>query len=278
MLHTYGYDYYRPTWTVDTFRSLYCIHRSLQKTQKHSIATITPITEFEIIDSKHTTYVKLYELIDLWVLDSNRRVGVWSLPWRWHILSILLTAGRATGAKTCGLDDVFPPDDLCSRSSVLFYIYIYIYMYIYVCILYTSSVIWRIYTYNRSVVQYWWSCTPSQSFGLFFGECMVPGLNATFVFFGLPSVSCSMIKSLILGCLWLVFVLKNILTLGIWRSAISHFPGCFVFWPSFRISDSTTFYTESLPEAAYYHEVCVLDLNWTVFSMATRGSILGNFE
>ena len=78
-------------------------------------------TEFEIIDCKNssTAYVILYELIDVWVLDSNRRVGVWSLPCRWHILSILLTAGRGTGAKTCGLDDVFPPDDLCSRPEAL---------------------------------------------------------------------------------------------------------------------------------------------------------------
>ena len=52
-----------------------------------------------------------------------------------------------------------------------------------------------------------------------------------FVFFGLPIVSWSMINSLILGCLWpLVFVLNNILTLGIWRSAISHLPGCFCSW------------------------------------------------
>ena len=37
------------------------------------------IAEFEIIDSKNssTAYVILYELIDLWVLDSNRSVGVW---------------------------------------------------------------------------------------------------------------------------------------------------------------------------------------------------------
>ena len=37
------------------------------------------ITEFEIIESKNSSaaYVILYELIDLWVLDSNRRVGVW---------------------------------------------------------------------------------------------------------------------------------------------------------------------------------------------------------
>ena len=61
----------------------------------------------------------IYELIDTWFLDSNRSVGVWSLPWRWHILSIPLTTDRGTGAETCGLDDVFPPDDLCSRPGAL---------------------------------------------------------------------------------------------------------------------------------------------------------------
>ena len=79
------------------------------------------ITEFGIIDSKNssTAYLILYELIDTLFLDSNRRVGVWSLPWRWHILSIPLTTGRGTGAETCGLDDVFHPDDLCSRPEAL---------------------------------------------------------------------------------------------------------------------------------------------------------------
>ena len=78
-------------------------------------------TQFGIIDSKNssTAYVILYELTDTWFLDSNRRVGVWSHPWRWHILSIPLTTGRGTGAKTCGLDDVFPPDDLCSRPKAM---------------------------------------------------------------------------------------------------------------------------------------------------------------
>ena len=62
------------------------------------------------------------------IVDSNRRVGVWSLSWRWHILSIPLTTGRGTGAETCGLDDVFPPDDLCCRpEALLMLIYIYIY-------------------------------------------------------------------------------------------------------------------------------------------------------
>ena len=47
-----------------------------------------------------------------------------------------------------------------SRSSVLIYIYIWI--------PYMSSVIGRIYTYNGSVIQYWRSCTPSRSIGLYF--------------------------------------------------------------------------------------------------------------
>ena len=69
--------------------------------------------------------------------------------------------------ETSGLDDVFPPDDLGSRPEALCkYIYIYIYMYICMCIPYMSSVIGRIY--NGSVIQYWRSCTPSRSIGLYF--------------------------------------------------------------------------------------------------------------
>ena len=78
------------------------------------------ITEFGITDKiSSTAHVISYELIDTWFLDSNKRVGVWSLPWRWHILSIPLTTGRGTSAETCGFDDVFPPDDLGSRPEVL---------------------------------------------------------------------------------------------------------------------------------------------------------------
>ena len=120
-----------------------------------------------------------------------------------------------------------------SRSCVL----IYIYIHLYVCILYTSSVIKLIYTYNRSVVHYWWSCTPSHSIRLFFGGSVwfLGWMPLFFVFFGLPIVSCSMINSLILGCLWpLVFVLNNILILGIWHSTISHLPWCFCPWTSFQ--------------------------------------------
>ena len=112
-----------------------------------------------------------------------------------------------------------------SRSSVLIYMYKYICMYI----PYTSSVIGRIY--NGSVIQYWRSCTPSRSIG----ECVVPGLNATFCFLWFTNCVLLFDKNLILGCLWLlVFVLNNILILGIWCSTIPHLPGCFCPWTFFE--------------------------------------------
>ena len=74
-------------------------------------------------------------------------------------------------------------------SSVLIYMYMYICMYI----PYTSFVIGRIY--NGSVIQYWRSCTPSHSIGLFLGSARFLGWMPFFVFFGLPIVSCSSIKS-----------------------------------------------------------------------------------
>ena len=56
----------------------------------------------------------------------------------------LLTAKtrRGTGAETetCGLDDVFPPDDLCSRPEALC-LYIYIYIYIFT-LLYEFCFLW----------------------------------------------------------------------------------------------------------------------------------------
>ena len=97
------------------------------------------IAEFGIIDIKNssTANVMLYELIDTLFFDSNRRVGVWSLPWRWHILYIPLTTGRGTGAEPCGLGDVFPIDDICSRPEApCYYIYIYIYIYMHMHFLY----------------------------------------------------------------------------------------------------------------------------------------------
>ena len=45
------------------------------------------------------------------------RVGVYSLPWHWHIISVLLEAGRGISAESCILDNVLPPDDFSSGSE-----------------------------------------------------------------------------------------------------------------------------------------------------------------
>ena len=111
-----------------------------------------------------------------------------------------------------------------SRSSVLMYMYIYICMYF----PYTSSVTGRIY--NGSVIQYWRSCTPSRSIG----ECAVPGLNATFCFLWFTNCILLFDKNLILGCLWLLVFVLNILILGIWCSTIPHLPECFCPWTFFE--------------------------------------------
>ena len=104
-----------------------------------------------------------------------------------------------------------------------------------------SAVIGRIYAYNTSVIQYWWSCTPSHSIGLYFW-----GVRGSWVechFCSLCFTICALLSadnSLILGCLWLLlFVVNNTLILGIWCSTISCLPGCYVPGPSFGISDST---------------------------------------
>ena len=213
--------------------------------KKHSIATITQLRSLELlIKNSSTAYVILYKLIDTWFLDSNRRVGVWSLPWGWHILSIPLTTGRGTSAETCGLDDVFPPDDLGSRPGAL------VFMYVCMCIPYMSSVKGRIY--NGGVIQYWRSCTPSRYIGLYYWGVRGSWAECQFVSFGLPTVSCSLIKSLILGCLWpLVFVLNNTLILGIWCSTIPHLPGCFCPWTFFENIGFNTVLTDPYVTSSY---------------------------
>ena len=108
---------------------------------------------------------------------------------------------------------------------------IYVYIYMYVHSLYEfcyRSYIGRIY--NRSVIQYWRSCTPSRSIG----ECAVPGLNATFCFLWFANCVLLFDKNLILGCLWLLVFVLNILILGIWCSTIPHLLGCFCPWTFFE--------------------------------------------
>ena len=146
------------------------------------------ITEFGIIDNKNpsTAYVILYELIDTWFLDSNRRVGVWSLPWRWQILFIPLTTGRGTSAETCGLDDAVPPDDLGSRPEALcWYIYIYMhswYEFCYMTFIYIQRECHSVLANLRPITFYRI---------VYLGSARFLGWMPLFVFFGLPIVSCS---------------------------------------------------------------------------------------
>ena len=123
-----------------------------------------------------------------------------------------------------------------SRSSVWIYVFMYICMYI----PYTSSVIGRIY--KESVIQYWRSCTPSR----YIGECAVPGLNATFCFLWFTSCVLLFDKNLILGCLWLLVFVLNILILGIWCSTIPHLSGCFCPWTFFENIGFNTVITDPL--------------------------------
>ena len=80
------------------------------------------------------------------------------------------------------------------------------------------------------LLKYWRSCTPSRSIG----ECAVPGLNATFCFLWFTNCVLLFDKNLILGCLWLLVFVLNILILGIWCSTIPHLPGCFCPWTFFE--------------------------------------------
>ena len=59
----------------------------------------------------------------------------------WQILSIPLTTGGGTGAKTCGLDDVFPPDDLFPVQKLCVNIYIYMLFYMNCFLWFTNRVL-----------------------------------------------------------------------------------------------------------------------------------------
>ena len=120
------------------------------------------ITEFEIVDSKQscTAYVILYELIDLWVLDSNREQESGSLITPMELAHPLPPINSRSRNKHWNLW-VGPCVSswwlLCpSRNSEVIYIYSY------VCILIRVLVLGRIYTYTGSVAQYWWNCTPTK--------------------------------------------------------------------------------------------------------------------
>ena len=49
----------------------------------------------------------------------EQKGGSFITPMAWHILAILLTARWGISDETYGLDEVFPPDDLCSCTETL---------------------------------------------------------------------------------------------------------------------------------------------------------------
>ena len=92
----------------------------------------------------------------------------------------------------------FPP-----RSSVLI---IYIYVYIYVCAFLIWVLFQDVYIYNGSVIQYWRSCTPSRSIGLYFWGVRVSWAQCHYLF--------SLVYVLCLG-LWYKSNTRMLVTFGI---------------------------------------------------------------
>ena len=73
--------------------------------------------DFEMIDTKNSpaVYVEMYKLITYFFWTGTGRWAFQLLQLCWHhfhFRSIPLEAGRGTCAETCGLDDVFPPDNI----------------------------------------------------------------------------------------------------------------------------------------------------------------------
>ena len=178
-----------------------------------------------------TAYIILYKWIDTWFLDSNRRVGVWSLlhgagtssPSHWQ--QVEEQAPKPVGWTMCFLlMTLVPVQKLCVN--------IYVYVYMYVHSLYEFCYRSYIQRECHSVLA---KLHPITFYRIISGECAVPGLNATFCFLWFTNCVLLFDKGLILGCLWpLVFVLNNILILGIWCSTIPHLPGCFCPWTFFE--------------------------------------------
>ena len=128
--------------------------------KKHSIAMITQYRVWNLLTAKTPLLQMLYYMTWLthdfwtrtggWEFDRSHGAGT-SSPSHWQQVANrrrILWVGWCVSSRW----PLFPP-----RSSVLIYIYMHL-----------SSVTGRLYTYNRSFIQYWWSCTPSRSIWLHF--------------------------------------------------------------------------------------------------------------
>ena len=131
--------YYWSSWTVYTFRSLYCIYQLLQK---HSIATITQLRSLELLTAKtpllHMLYYMNWLTHDFWTrtggweFDRSHGAGT-SSPSHWQ--QVEEQAPKPVGWMMCFLLMTFVPpiQKLCVN--------IYIYIYIYIC-----SSIWVLFS------------------------------------------------------------------------------------------------------------------------------------
>ena len=189
----------------------------------HSIATITQSRSSKLMIAKAPLLHMLY-CMNWLTFESWTRTGGWKFD-------------RSHGAGTSSPSHWQQVEKQAPNPVVwmmCFLLITFVPVQYNVCILCRSSVIGRIYIYSRSV-QYWWSCTPSHSIGLYVWGVRGSWVECHFCFLWFTNCALLYDNSLIRGRLWpFVFVLNNILILGIWRSAIPHLAGCFCSWTSFK--------------------------------------------
>ena len=195
--------------------------------KKHSIATITKLRSLELLIKTPLLHI-LYHINGLthefwtrtegWEFDRSHGAGT-SSPSHWQ--QVEEQALKPVGWTMCFLlVTLVPVQKLCVNM------YVYVYMYVHSL----NEFCYRLYI-QRECHSVLAKLHPITFYRIISGECVVPGLNATFCFLWFTNCVLLFDKSLILGCLWpLVFVLNNILILGIWCSTIPHLPGCFCPW------------------------------------------------
>ena len=204
--------------------------------KKHSIATITKLRSLELLIKTPLLHILYY--INGLTHDFWTRTGGWefgrshgadtSSPSHWQ--QVEEQAPKPVGWTMCFLlMTLVPVQKLCVDK----YIYIYVCTFLFCYRSYIQrechSVLAKLHpiTFYRGVRGSWAECH-------FF--CFLWFTNCVLLFD----------KNLTLGCLWpLVFVLNNILILGIWCSTIPHLPGCFRPWTFFENIGFNTVLTNS---------------------------------
>ena len=193
--------------------------------KKHSIATITKLRSLELLIKTPLLHI-LYYINGLthgfwtrtggWEFDRSHGAGT-SSPSHWQ--QVEEQAPKPVGRTMCFLlMTLVPVQKLC----VNIYVYMYVHSLYEFC--YGSCLRWECHsllaklhpiTCYRGVHGSWVECH---------------------FLFSLVYQSCVLLfdKNLVLGCLWLLVFVLNILILGIWCSTIPHLPGCFRPWTFFE--------------------------------------------